>query len=454
MATYSLRAAKLNLQRKLSKISPFLKREIWTIRLKDLPRWKSAIVRTLRVIVLSVRGFNEDKVVLRASALTYFSLLSIVPVVAMAFGIAKGFGLDKMLEKILRNNLSNQKEVLDWIMKFSKKMLDTTKGGFIAGIGLALLVYSVMRLLANIEEAFNDIWEVRKQRTLSRKFTDYMAIMIIAPVLVILASSLTVWIQSYIKGAAHQLEVLRMFSSYILFFLQLLPYTLIWILFTVTYMIMPNTKVNFKAAMIAGIVVGTVYQIVQWGYIKFQIGISQYNTVYGSFAALPLFLVWIQLSWLIILMGAEFAFSLQNVEGYEFKDVSFRISQSFKKLLGLYITHRLIKDFCSGLPGKTIKELSKELDIPPHFVKKILDELNIAHVVSKIKKPDIDEYAFQPAQDVEKLSIYFVMQALDKKGIDNIKITSTPELEQFENILHNLHADIDSNPHNKLLKEI
>ncbi|MBP7161931.1 MAG: YihY/virulence factor BrkB family protein, partial [Candidatus Omnitrophica bacterium] len=186
----------------------FLKVDIWRIRMHKLSRTKSFWLKQLRIMLLAFRGFDEDKCQLRASALTYYSLLSIVPLVAMAFGIAKGFGIEKILEKQLYEKLAGQEEVVERIISFSQTLLETTKGGVIAGVGVAILFWTVIKVLGNIESSFNDIWGIRKSRTWGRKFSDYLSIMLICPLLLIMSSSITVLVTSQVKLVVEKISFL------------------------------------------------------------------------------------------------------------------------------------------------------------------------------------------------------------------------------------------------------
>jgi membrane protein len=256
------------------KSKSFITYNIWKINLKELPWYKMSPIKLMRTFILAYRGFNEDKVNLRASALTYFSILSVVPIIAMAFGIAKGFGFDDKMQQLLQESLKGQEDIATWLIDFATNMLDSVKGGWIFGIGLVFLLWTVMQVLSNIENAFNSIWQVKHSRVFFRKFSDYFSIMLIAPILILVSSSSQVFIIETVDKITNEITFIGYVGPIIHFFVKLVPYVLVWMLFTFIYMVMPNTKVKFGSALIAGIIAGTVFQVLQWGYIHFQIGVS------------------------------------------------------------------------------------------------------------------------------------------------------------------------------------
>jgi membrane protein len=438
----------------ISKTVNFIKKDVWRIPARKLSKSHSFFIRTLRVVLLSFSEFDRDKCQLRASALTFFTLLSIVPVVAMAFGIAKGFGLEKLLEAQLMQNIQGQEEVLRQIITFAQTMLENTHGGIIAGIGVALLFWTIIKVLGNIEESFNSIWGVKKPRSLIRKFTDYLSLMMICPILMILASGLTVFVTSQVMLVTQKIAFLGVASPLIFALLKLLPYCVLWGVFTFIYIFMPNTKVSFTSGLLGGIVAGTLYQMVQWLYIKFQIGVSSYGAIYGSFAALPLFLVWLQMSWTIVLYGAEVAFAHQNEETYEFEPDCLGISSSYKKLLTLRITHLLIKNFCKGERPFTAALIARELEIPIRLVRQILFELVNAGLISETRQENGKEGCYQPARDVEAFSVESVLEALEHQGTDAVPVADSKELQKLAECLKDFRSILEKSPSNVLLKNI
>ena len=436
------------------KIKTFLDKTIWSIPLDKTIGWQKIWLRLLRTLALAVRGFREDRIGLRASALTVYSLLAVVPVAAMAFGIAKGFGLKEYLERQLLANFQGQQEVLDWIIRFANSFLEHTSGGIIAGIGLIILLWSVLKVFANIEGSFNAIWQIRRSRSWFRKFSDYLSIMLIAPILVIVSSSATVFITTQIERIASDIEFFGLIDQIIFFLVKLIPYVLIWFLFTFLYMFMPNTKVQFRSALIGGIVAGTAFVAVQWLYIHFQIGVSRYNAIYGSFAALPLFIIWLQISWLIVLFGAEIAFSDQNMKQYEFESDVENISIYSKNILALMIAHLLVKKFMNAETPLTAEQISSGLKIPIRLVRKILYELAECKIVSESVSPNTKERAYQPGQDAENLSIAYILEQLEHNGKDKIMSTDGESQKKIKNIVDEFKATINNTDATTLLKKI
>jgi membrane protein len=439
----------------LSRITHFIRTEIWRTRLKDHSRPKSFLIKQIRVLALAVRGYQEDSCKFRASALTFYSLLSIVPVVAMMFGVAKGFGLEKKVEAEILQRFKGQEKVVVEIVGFANSLLENAKGGVIAGIGVAILFWTIVKVLGNIENSFNEIWGVKKGRGIGRKFSDYLSIMLLCPILLVMAGSATVVVSSQILIIMQKIPLIRSLGPVVTVSLKLVPYFMIWLMFTFVLIFIPNTKVRFKAGLVAGIVSGTIFQLVQWAYINFQIGVAKYGAIYGSFAALPLFLMWLQISWLVVLFGAELAFAMQNVETYEFEQDCLSISQSHKKLLALLITNHFVKEFCRGEKPSDAAQVSRNLEIPIRLVRQILFELVEANVLSEVRKEAEDkEVAYQPARDVETLTIKNVSDALDDRGNSTVPTIQSDELQKLSDCLRGFAEIIEKSPSNISLKAI
>ena len=323
-----------------------------------------------------------------------------------------------------------------------------------AGVGLVLLFWSVVKVLGHIEASLNDIWEIKTSRSWGRKFSDYLAVMLLSPVLIIVSSSATVFVTSQITQLTDKFGLSTVVTPLISLGFKLSPYVLIWILFTVIYVMMPNTKVNFKAGLIAGVIAGTIFQIVQWGYISFQIGVARYNAIYGSFAALPLFLMWVQISWWVVLFGAELSFANQNVGTYEYEPDSLKVSPAFKKVLTLQVAHLLIKNFARGDRPLTDTEICSRLKIPIRLLHSILFDLVQSRIVTETTTGVDQRYGYQPARDINKLTIKYVVDAVEQNGSNDIPVARTTEFAALSEALDKFRAEMESSPANKLLKDI
>ena len=248
--------------------------------------------------------------------------------------------------------------------------------------------------------------------------------------------------------------IFRALGPVITFLLWLLPYCTLWITFTFVFIFMPNTKVKLKSGFLGGVVAGTIFQMTQWIYINFQIGVAKYSAIYGSFAALPLFLLWLHISWLVVLFGAELSFAHQNVETYEFEQDCLSASYSFKKLLSLLVTHLLIKNFCKSEQPWDAEKISHTLEIPIRLVRQILFELVESGILSEVKKDDKKDVAYQPAIDVGKLTVKYVVESLERQGNSAIPVGKTSELDKLSDCLSTFAGDIEKSPANILLEDL
>lgn len=438
----------------IKRIIAFLREDIWRIHLDDFSRLRRFLLGQLRIVVLSVRGFREDQCHVRASALTYYTLLSIVPVAAIALGIAKGFGYDRVLQRILIESYPGYETLTGRLVEYSSALLENTQGGIVAGFGLLFLLWTLIKVLGNIEGAFNDIWNVGKQRSLVRKFSDYIAIVLVCTIGLLIYNSATVFIAAHIQYLFNKLALSGLQGPLVSLTFKAIPFLLIWTLFAFIYIVMPNTRVGLRPALTAAVVAGTLYQVVQWGYITLQIGVARYNAIYGSLAAVPLFLVWLQISWLIVLFGAEISFAIQNVRLYQFEIDSLRVSWHEKKRLALLVAHRVIRGFSRGERAMTAAAIAEELGIPVRLVRNILAALAEAGVFSKTESPDERDVAYQPACDLEHFTVKCVLDTFEKIGSETVPVRDSPQLERLNAILDSFAEAIEHSPGNVLLRDI
>ena len=377
------------------------------------------LLKTLAVIVVSLDRFIKDASTISASALTFYSTLSFIPVVALILAIARGFGAAKAFEDWLKEQTYTNPDVMEWVMSIANKALDNTQGGVIAGFGIVLLLWSVIRMLSSTELAMNRIWGVKKGRSLAKKFTDYMSILFIAPILVILISSMNVFMMSNLQAYAMDEGFLSYASAALKAILTLVPYVLVWFLFVFLYMFMPTTPVRFKYALVAGIIAGTIFQIVQWFYIKFQVGVSSYNAIYGGLAALPLLLVWLQLSWSIVLWGTELCYIMRN-RHFLYRDANISVRWVDDVNVTVKMLGFIAGQYQSGLGGATLADICKKLKMSSSKVRVVLQELVDRNILVEVK--DDDDVSYYPAVDFHHLSLADIIIRLshadESKGVE------------------------------------
>ncbi len=431
----------------LSKFIKYLTEDMWRIQKVGLSRPHLIIVNILRILYLAVKGFIYDKCQQKASALTFYSLMSIVPLVAMLYGIASGFGFDDVLKTELEKNMVGQEKVLEYILELSDAYLKNTKSGVIIGVGLILLFWSVMNVLGNIEQSFNDIWEIKRSRNFARKFTDYIALVIVAFLFLVSSSSMVL----FVSGKFNDYAALNYIGKSVSL---MLPYFLICIVFTMLILIMPNTKVNFLSAIVGGLVAGILFQLLQYFFINFMVGVSRTSAIYGSFAALPLFLIWMQSSWLIVMFGAEISFAVQNASSFEFEADTKNVCIEYKRIVALLISYNTIKRFEEGIAPLTALELSKELRMPIRLVNEMLFDLLKSKIIIEVSVDASSVTAYQPASDINKLQVSTILNMLETTGSNELHFEETESLRKVKQVVERFKENRTTSSNNILLKDL
>ena len=285
------------------------------------PLLQRGLGRLYKTLSLTIKFFTAERVMAKASALTYNTLLAIVPILAVVFAIARGFGYNKYIEVWFRDVLSSQPQAVETIIGWVNSYLVHTKSGIFLGIGLLFMLYTVLMLVSNVEQSFNEIWRVANGRSIYRSFANYLAAFFLFPIFIIITTGLSILITT----AASTIPDMLMLSSVLRKLLDLIPYLLMSAFFIGLYVTMPNTHVDWRCAIVPGIIAGTAMQWLQLFYVHSQIWVTGYNAIYGSFAALPLFMLWVQISWTICLFGAELTFTNQHLKrmGFNLEEPDF-----------------------------------------------------------------------------------------------------------------------------------
>lgn len=405
-----------------------------TIFRRDTSEWHSPaarwFVQQYKLLFYTARGLLEHGTIVRSAALTFYTLMSLVPILAVVFAVVKGFGLADGLVQSLYGLFPQSPETIDYIVAFAEKALARTQGGVVAVVALVMLFWAVIRVFGSIESAFNNIWEVKVGRSLARQWSDYIAIVMIVPILWVIAGAL--------GGYARQLLGFGDGWFYAVLS-RLVSVGVIWVMFTFFYMLIPNARVRFSSALTAGIIAGTAFALFQWGYLYVQRWMTSYNAIYGSFAALPLFLIWLQSSWQILLFGGELSFAYQNVARFCEERESLLISydQRRKLLLAVMLTvvgH--LRRHGGATPAETIRQ---QLELPTRIVNDILYQLVQAGLILAVPVDDNErELAYIPAHDIASLTVYGVLEAVERSGQEHFDPAPSPELLRIDRELERL----------------
>lgn len=360
------------------------------------------LLKAPAMVVVSLNRFIKDACAISASALTFYSTLSFIPVVALILAVTRGFGVGMAFEEWLKEQTYTNPDVMEWVMNIAGNALDNMKGGVIAGFGIVLLLWSVFRMLSNTELAMNRIWRVRKGRKLARKFTDYMSVLFIAPILVVLIAGMNVFVMSNLQAYAADEGFLGYAGAALNDILTLMPYVLVWFLFVFLYMFMPMTPVRFRYALAGGIVAGTIFQVVQWFYIRFQVGVSSYNAIYGGLAALPLLFVWLQLSWSIVLWGTELCYIMQN-RHFMYREDNVNVQWVDEVNVTFRILEFIAGQYRGGVGGATLADICKKLGMSSGKVRVVLQELVDRNILVEVNGDS--DVSYYPAVDFHRLSM-------------------------------------------------
>ena len=391
----------------------FFKTGIWQITRGDVSPLRYLMVNVMKKILLAVRFFTAKRVLTKASALTYSTLLAIVPILAVVFAIARGFGYSKYIEVWFRDALSSQPQTADIIIGFVNSYLVHTKSGIFLGIGLLFMLYTVLMLVSNIEEAFNEVWQVKKSRSVFRTFTDYLAMFFVFPILIVISSGISI----FLATVADSMPDFLMLGSAVRTLIDLTPYVLMSLMFIALYIFMPNTKVKLSSVIVPGILAGIAMQGLQFVYIHSQIFLSSYHAIYGSFAALPLFMLWMQISWTICLFGAELCYTNQNLDYYDYDANAGEISHRYRLMLCALLMSRICKRFAEGRKPYSVLELRKETNIPIRFVNDLLYELIDANLLIEVTSDEKgEESRFMPSEDLSNLTLGTMIDRLEARG--------------------------------------
>lgn len=427
----------------IQRIIQFFETDMWRITRNDVSPMVFLLVEILKKLVIAIRFFISKRVMTRAAALTYSTLLAIVPILAVVFAIARGFGYSKYIEVWFRDAFESQPQVAEVIIGFVNSYLVHTKSGIFLGVGLLFMLYTVLMLVSNVEDALNEIWQVTKPRSIFRTFTDYMAMFFCFPIIIVVTSGISI----FMATIADSMPDYLMLGPAIRFLIDLIPYVLMSVMFIALYTFMPNTHVKAKHVIVPSILAGIAMQGLQIFYIHSQIFLSGYNAIYGSFAALPLFMLWVQISWTICLFGAELCYANQYLDYYDYDADTNELSHRYRTMLCALLMSYICRRFAEGKKPYSASHLRFDTGIPIRIVNDLLVELMDAGLIVELTSDEKGETShFLPAEDINNLTLGVMIDRLESNGewkldVDVSNLFSEQwgkAMEQRSNYLHSL----------------
>lgn len=492
---------------KVKEVIKFLSYDIWRSNPETLSNKKNILYNAIKIVMLTVRNVQELNIAASSRSLTYRTLLSIVPLLAVIFAIARGFGIENIMESSIFNLMTGEevdttrvvteavvppdtaligmdvwsaensgriapatagerdmqfqeeataegrtREFLDMLFQLIDNSLEEAKGGGVfAGVGILLFLYTILLLFNDIENNLNKIWQVSRGRSIGRKVTDYTAMVLFIPIFFILVNALN--ILSYPQN--NTLKIVYILYPFIPRLLNIIPFVVMILIFTSVYKFLPNVKVKFQNALLAGVLAGVAFQFFQMLYLSGQLWITRYNAIYGTFAAIPLMLLWIQLSWFITLIGAEVSYAAQNVRKFSFEKETRNISRRYRDFFTLMIASVIVRRFADELPPYTADQLSEKCKVPSRLTNDILDVLTEVNIISPTPTSE-DELvmAFQPAVDINLISVNYLMAKLDENGSEDFMIDMEGEFHEHWKVLVNTRLCMYDNNKDMLLKDL
>lgn len=375
-------------------------------------RWSVNLIKTIN---LSVRSFLDRDLQSQAAAMTFKTVLSIVPALAMLFAIGRGFGIQEILQSQLFTYFPAQREALDTAFEFVESYLTNSSGGVFVGIGVAFLLYTLISLLDSVESSFNKIWGIKRGRSVIRKITDYTAILLILPILLLCSSGITLLMSTTLESTLPS-----QLAPAAAWLVEIAGLVILWIFYTGVYLLVPNTRVKFKNALIAGILAGTAFAILQWLFVTGQLYVTRYNAIYGSVAFLPLLLIWLQLVWLITLAGGVLCYASQSIYEFSFNADIAHIALDYRRKIVIGVYKVIIDNFVAQKKPITEVEITSEFGIPISLVTRAINDLADNGLVNRVVVNDeerrITTAGLAPALDPGEISLGLVLRRMRTKG--------------------------------------
>ena len=418
------------------KIWTYLKEDVWS------DTRESWMIDAIKIGNLSVKSFLSADLQTRACAMTYRTLLAIVPALALLFAIGRGFGFQDLLETQLITYFPAQHKALEESFKFVDSYLEHTSGGIFVGVGIVFLLWTLISLMSNVEQAFNTVWGVREGRSIWRKITDYLTILLVLPVLMICSSGIQIFMSSLFQAIFPSTFVTPLIEAVFDF----LAYLFCCLFFAGSYMLIPNTKVKFLNALGAGFLAGTGFTIVQWLFVTGQIYVTKYNAIYGSFAFLPMLMIWLQLVWLITLIGALVCYASQSFFRFSFEKEINNISTAYASKVTIAILLIISRRFENRMAPLTPRQISDAYMLPPRVVTGACDRLFKAGMITRlITDSGSGDAPLQPSYEISHSRLSDIVHTLENQGDAEFIPGFSERFSSLDKLVLNSEIALESN---------
>ena len=416
------------MKQRIQRIREFIQYDLWRhphITIQD-PK-KRAGYRILQILILVGRAFKDKALNVRANSLSFSLLFAFVPMIAGVFAIARGFGFEELLKERLSTTFLAEANIVPIIMEWVERYLETARDGLFLGIGLVVLIWAVYAFFNMLESSFNNIWNVKTSRSFGRRLTNYMVVLFLIPVMIIVTSGISIFLNS----AQTLAPVLQAIEPLRRVLLRLLPFAVASGVFTWIYMAIPNTKVRFVAAVIPGIIMGSLFQLVQMFSVYLVMLFTRMSVVYGAFSALPLVLIWLLITCWLLLIGSVLAFAIQNNDLFAYERDLETISRRYKDYVMLYLLSVIIRRFEQGEAPQTAHEMASNNQLPIRLVQQLLARLEDTNIVRSVLSDQAEDPAYMPAMDTHQITVEKVIERVSAHGTEEFLQHTPAEMQAF-----------------------
>jgi len=417
-------------------IAAYFRKTIWDIDISQASYPRALAVQVVRIVHTVIRELADGQLNLRAMSLVYTTLLSLVPLLAVSFSVLKGFGVHNQIEPLLLNVLAPLGEKGAEITAHILGFVENIKVGVLGSIGLAFLIYTVVSLIQKIERAFNYTWRVEQSRNMASRFSDYLSVILVGPVLIFTAMGITGTVLG--SSVIRELMTVEPFGELIRISTRLIPYLLVISAFAFVYVFVPNTKVRFGPALTGAVVAGVLWETTGWFFALFVVSSTKYTAIYSSFAILVVFMIWLYLSWLILLVGASVAFYTQHPQSAGLLQRELFMSNRLKERLALMCMYLVTKRHLQGGVPWDAGILARMMSMPTRPTEKILHALEDAKLVilTSAEPP-----AYVPARDPGSIEVREVLEMVRKMDeTPHLSPARLPEISSLDGVLQKVEA--------------